>query len=714
MFAMMADMLVEEDVVYEFSRPQLTASNEMFDNFKNDTTRHNVLLAQMQSGKTETYLLAACRLLVDSQVDQVIIFSGTAELCLKKQLEDTVSGKIGVFYKKLAHLYSTEQRVSLEEARRQVDLFRQQVMDKKVKILWGVELNKYRGPSSRTLFIWEEAHYAQTEGQKPDKFLQRLQIPADGNFHALKERNNYMITISATPFSELVDLMRNKQSKKVCFMEPGDGYNSVKKIKESGHLHPFKTVEEGLERALTAAGRKRCYAIVRVFKPKTEEKVAQICLRKGWEVVYFDSLKEGEVKRRGEEVWEEMIHSVEPPHPIVIIIHEKCRMGHNLSKKYLSFVMETSINPATDTILQGLLGRVCGYPESRTAEDNIYNVDVYLSKKSMAMNEDIDKYIEMIETQHDGQIEVVPGKAKNLVTHTNQVFQPISPFKLTRDESITDRKQDIENFVVESLRSGRFEHKNGRSIQGEVCSKVCEAYDQDLIAKGKDEFGKFWFRIHEISPDREICGKDFALDMVRCFQSGESKEFVNAKRTDIKTDEIDIFIFTKGTGKKTGTKGRYVDMGSPDFDYNTVFVTSHVFPSLTEELPITTRKEVFVSRLADQTPVVSNGAFMLLMPIETCDSVELMKTTLSRFVEISQTEPSTRQVSSLTDMSKPVGQQNVPIVVSAEVWEAIQSHGEIYAFIKRTHGVSLKCTVTMKNIKKQQKYGLMCLNSISW
>jgi len=711
---MMETMLEEEEVVYEFSRQQITTRNEMVDNFKNETTRYEVLLAQMQSGKTETYLLLACEMLGAEKVDQVIIFSGTAELCLKKQLEDTLSGKIGTFYKKLAQLFSTDRGVSLEEAKRCVERFKQQKVDKKIKILWGVELNKYRGPSNRTLFIWEEGHYAQTEGQKPDKFLQRLQIPADGNFHALKERDNYMVTISATPFSELVDLTRNKQSKTVCFMEPGDGYNSVKRIKESGHLHSFKTIEEGLVRALTAAEGKRCYGIVRVSRTKTEEKVTQICSRKGWEVVYFDSLKEGLVKERGDQVWEEMIHSVQPDHPIIIVIHGKCRMGHNISKKYLSFVMETSTDPATDTILQGLLGRVCGYPESRTAEDNIYNVDVYLSKKSMAINGDIDNYIRMIETFHDGKVEVVPGKARNLVTHTNQVFQPISPFKLTRDESITDRKQDIENFVVESLRSGRFEHKNGRSIQGEVCSKVCEAYDQDLIAKGKDEFGKFWFRIHEISPDREICGKDFALDMVRCFESGESKEFVNAKRTDLKTDEIDIFIFTKGTGKKEGTKGRYVDMGSPDFDYNTVFVTSHVFPSLTEELPITTRKEVFVSRLADQTPVVSNGAFMLLMPIETCDSVELMKTTLSRFVEISKTEPSTRQVSSLTDMSKPVGQQNVPIVVSAEVWEAIQSHGEIYAFIKRTHGVSLKCTVTMKNIKKQQKYGLMCLNSISW
>jgi len=711
---MMANMLKEEDeVVYEFSSQQRSTSQQMFDNFENDTTRHDILLAQMQSGKTETYLLVACKMLIASKVDQVIIFSGTSELCLKKQLEDTLSGKIGVFYKKLANFYSSEMSVSIEEATRDVERFKHQVVDKKIHILWGVELNKYRGPNEKTLFIWEEAHYAQTEGQKPDRFLQRLRIPADGNSHALKERNNFMITISATPFSELVDLIRNKQTKQVCYMEPGEGYNSVKRIKESGHLHTFNTIEEGLERALTKAGSKSCYGIVRVCGSKKEEKVAQICAKKGWEVVFFDSLKEGEVKLRGEQVWEEMIHSVQPTHQIVIVIHEKCRMGHNLSKSYLSFVMETSVKPDTDTILQGLLGRVCGYPESRTAEDNIYNVDVYLSCKSAAINGDIDLYVEMIETQHDGQIEVVPGRGRNLIAHAHNEFQPISPFKLTRDESVSDRKPSIIRFIVESMRSRRFEHKNDREIEETMCSKIVEAYDQGLIAKGNDEAGKFWFRIHEINPGVKICGKEFALDMVRSFESGESKEFVTAKRAELKTDEIDIFIFTKGKAKDNeGEEVRHVDMNCLDFDYNTIFVTSHVFSSLNPEIPITNGKEVFISKLPDQTKIVSNGVFMLPMPVETADSIDVMKATLDRFIQISTTDVSTRQVSSLPDISNPEGQQ--PIIVSAEVWDAIQSHGEIYVYLKKKYGVSLKCSVTLKNIRKQQKFGYMTLNSISW
>ncbi len=712
---MMANMArEEEDVVYEFSTPQRETSTQMFTNFEGETTRHNILLAQMQSGKTETYLLVACKMLGASKVDQVIIFSGNAELCLKKQLEDTLSGKIGVFYKKLANLFSTERGVSIEEATRSVEIFKHEVIDKKIKILWGVELNKYRGPRENTLIIWEEAHYAQSEGQKPDKFLQRFQIPADGNFHELKERNNYMITISATPFSELVDLIRNKQSKQVCYMEPGEGYNSVKRIKESGHLHCFKSIETGLEQALTKAGSTCCYGIVRVHDIKKEEKVAEICSRKGWEVVFFDSLKVEEVERhrRGEEVWAEMIRSVQPTHQIVIVIREKCRMGHNLSKSYLSFVMETSENPKTDTILQGLLGRVCGYPESRTPEDNIYNVDVYLNTKSIAikppaMKSDIDMYIEMIETQHDGRIEVIPCRGRNLITETQKQFQPISPFKLTRDETILDKKNDIVQFVVESMRSGRFEHKNGREIEGEMCSKIVEAYDH-IQEHGKD--GGFMFNIHyidtkvrtrrnkmgELKECEKICDDEFAKDMNRAFNSGESKEFVAANRKNIPTDEIDIFIFTRDV--------KYQVCMDDDFDYNTIFVTSHVFPSLTDAIPITNHKEVFMGKLPDGTETISNGALVIPFPVETCESIESMKTNLDKSIETCRRLKRPGQVSRI----------DKPIVVSTAVWNAIQTHGEIHTFLKKKYGVSLKCSITYKTFTKQQQLGYITLNSISW
>ena len=51
------------------------------------------LLAQMQSGKTEAYLLVACEMYRRGRVDGIAIFSGNSETDLKQQLEVIIHGK---------------------------------------------------------------------------------------------------------------------------------------------------------------------------------------------------------------------------------------------------------------------------------------------------------------------------------------------------------------------------------------------------------------------------------------------------------------------------------------------------------------------------------------------------------------------------------------------------------------------------------------------
>ena len=62
--------------------------------------RWTTLLAQMQSGKTETYLLIACELLYVERVEDVVIFSGNAETDLKDQLVDIIGGVEPKFWRK--------------------------------------------------------------------------------------------------------------------------------------------------------------------------------------------------------------------------------------------------------------------------------------------------------------------------------------------------------------------------------------------------------------------------------------------------------------------------------------------------------------------------------------------------------------------------------------------------------------------------------------
>jgi hypothetical protein len=363
----------------------------------------------MQSGKTETYLLTAWEMVRAGKVENVVIFSGNSEIYLKEQLASTLRGS--VFEDKYeAYLKNKKDEGGKGFDDKGVSIEPRQVIrklkewaqfdseDPKIQILWGTEMKKYKGPRTNTLFIWEESHYAQTSRQSPDRFLQDMKISPDGDFKTFFEegkKDNYMVSISATPFSELSDLHHLSQTKRVVFMLPGDGYNSVKRMRDNGRIKTFTNLSEGIIGALSCAEstRRTSYAIIRIT-PKTAEETeeliqqhnATVDKQQQWKVYYFDSLSSGKEKEDGDRIWKNMTNV--PQHNTVILIRGKCRMGHDLSKKHLSFVMETSKKPNTDTLLQGLLGRACGYPRSAVAEeDNIYQVEVYLYEKIIKSKE---------------------------------------------------------------------------------------------------------------------------------------------------------------------------------------------------------------------------------------------------------------------------------------------------------------------------------------
>ena len=102
------------------------------------------------------------------------------------------------------------------------------------------------------------------------------------------------------------------------------------------------------------------YAIVRITN-KNEETVKAIIKSNGWKCVVYDSVSTGQEKVEGKRVWDGM--RAAPQVDTAILLRGKCRMGKNLEKKHILFVMETARQSRTDTVLQGLLGRVCGYSE---------------------------------------------------------------------------------------------------------------------------------------------------------------------------------------------------------------------------------------------------------------------------------------------------------------------------------------------------------------
>ena len=83
----------------------LTAGQHILHTFTNSSDlqviRYALLVAQMQSGKTFTYMFLFMEMFRIKRIDTVVIFSGNAELALKKQTQECLDNReFEEFYKR--------------------------------------------------------------------------------------------------------------------------------------------------------------------------------------------------------------------------------------------------------------------------------------------------------------------------------------------------------------------------------------------------------------------------------------------------------------------------------------------------------------------------------------------------------------------------------------------------------------------------------------
>ena len=631
-----------------------------------------ILQAQMQSGKTETYLFDACERLRLGFVENVIIFSGNAETDLKEQLKKEVLGlgdakfygKYEIYLEEVIGLSTRERRPILDKVKTNI------------QVVWGTELKNYSGPTTNTLFIWEESHHAQSVNNCPAKFLRSVGISANGDNAILNQKNNFVVSISATPFSELSDNHHMSQCKLVIIMTPGVNYVSVKTIRDSGRLMGYINMQEGLQRALATPHDSPMYAIVRI-SVKNEEIVKSIISRCGWNYVVFDSLAKGEEKIIGDNAWNNM--GTKPDQDTVILIRGKCRMGKNLQKSHVLFVFETAKNSNTDTVLQGLLGRVCGYA------DGSERIVVWLNSKIINSGE-IDRYVDMT----DG-VEIIPRKAMNLANDVIRVHQPIVPIKITRDMAISatnDRLKIIDDVVDAILVSN---HR--------ICNKNTDRDFKELIEKVRDALTcRQNFKCHYLS-DKKKTYKGKAEEIVKGFRNGVPTYLGSGCGINSEATEINVWI------------PKDVDVMERDV----IYITAHVRnpDAAYTAFPQTTRREIFAYGLEDGTDAVANGSFSIDLSVETAHSVEAMKDDIDFILDLSMKRPSSNKkiVSNCDEKTK----EFKGIVVNKAVLAAISPNGVIWKEMKEKYGVELALVKSRGAVPKVIKgAGLAKLAAISW
>jgi|694.fasta_scaffold55881_4 hypothetical protein len=678
------------------SNQQIDAGNEIIENFLNSPNgvRWVILLAQMQSGKTETYLFVCCELIRRSVVNSVVIFSGNAETDLRDQLKKEIKGH-SKFYSKY--------EIYLEEKLTISTRMRQPIKDKiinNIKILWGTDLNKNADSYTNTLFIWEEAHHAQSIHQCPDKFLKNVGVSADGDSVRLSENGNFVISISATPFSELSDIFHHQQNKEVVYMRPGIGYNSVKNILDSGRLKSFDNVENGLKEALRTPHDSHKYGIVRISN-KNEDTIKRIIQDCGWNFVVFDSLLTGQAKELGQKTWDGMKQA--PERDTVILLRGKCRMGKNLEKEHVLFVMETAKTSNTDTVLQGLLGRVCGYSKGSD------KVDVYLHQKIIRSGE-IQRYIDLTEGQ-----DIIPSKACNLEKTT--IFKtryPIVPFMVSNVDTNGDSRSRIIRKVLQQIGTSDFDF-------GKTDSEQFQEIKERLLSFGEHSNSGVEIEVHYVSKNlnetNEIRRKKWHefSEHIRYFNTSDDTSPITLWHTGIEKVKRDGTILEEGRiinifYYKDNNEQYGIQAGSA-FIYGVTEKAnrSYVFKT---NIPKTTGREVFAHSLEDGSTVVSNGGFTIKMPIETSRNLVSMKDQILYFAQLTLEFPDSRSVDSQWDNKN---KKYTGILVNQEIRDALLPGGEIYREVFDRFGFTISMVESSNRLDERiRRMGFTRFASICW
>jgi len=395
---------------------------------------HYILLVlQMQGGKTNSYLYSALRLLDLKTIKRVIIITGSSDLDLYEQLNDSI--------KTAVHSYVFDYHNDSNS--------KAIIYEKQIKIYKPSELKKIKDLLDDTLIIHDETHYAQSKDNIPYKdFYKKFNIEQSlhNDFTEIKKRNLFILGISATPFSEIIanktvelnlldDITPvndcNRDQKSIIYGDVGDTYVGIREYYQSNRIKFYdfskKHIYDNVYNILKNISNKK-YFIVRSKSPDIQfQCLADRC---GYDYKELNSKTEASKKNDiGHEPFGFL--ETEPERPTIIHIKAFARMGKVLNKMYISGVLETSIKPKTDTLLQALPGRMCGYD---THSD--ITIHVSIEAKTELDSYTSNKYDEICKAMN------IIGKSKskqnqhtmeNYTKDTNETWwNPIVPFKIEK------------------------------------------------------------------------------------------------------------------------------------------------------------------------------------------------------------------------------------------------------------------------------------------
>jgi len=681
----------------KISAEQTDAKSAIVETYTEANCRYVILTAQMQSGKTTVYYFVGAEMLRLAKVKKVIIFSGNSEKELRDQVTNSAADKFFDLYAR----YLRESGMDEDES---ADVVEQ--IKPKFKVVWGAHnLVNYRCDDyTDTLYAWDESHFAQNNTMKPAEFLRFVGVAANGDPTVLEEKNNYFLSVSATPFSEASDLQHLGQFKRIVCLKPGAGYHSVEKMLANNTIIGFDDWKICLHNACVEMG--GGFGLVRLRDGKTDNaaEAVRIATNSGCKVKFYDATTTAITSDQKVTSLQDELGRV-PQVKTIIFLKGMCRMGKEVEKTNVSFVMETATKSKTDVVLQGLLGRMCGY-------HNHTNIRVYLNNNIVRSGE-LERFVDWTHEQN-----VLPRKANNLKmnSHASSKLHPIVPIKISRGSFVIDGSRDVE--PVQENKQNLKESVIDIMLNkyNEVEDFNCETQKAEILEQmGSYEYEQFDVRIIRKDMSGNIeCPKTYGKVPSKLHELFSTRTPGKlAENNGIKADGgiIKMYWFASSFPEYNIVRGDvFVDARTESCDEN-----AQALNNIKQNIPITTKKEVFCRELETGATVENNGTYPISLKPETSTDVRTMLGSLEELIGLSLEESEFVNKPRNITSNQVKGSRWQGILVNDAVLQALKKDGIIYVVLEDKYKIKIK--ITKKSGPRAQQLiseGLTRLAEISW
>lgn len=381
---------------------QMNAAKEIIYSLSAKTTRshHAILVAKMQSGKTGvcnsvTNILSQTRIGIDLGIDKYFFITGMNDNGLKKQTYERVCQQ--VIGANVDNVYIGK------SSKRNLDT-------NKFFVMKNSDLMKYEGDVNNSIIFIDEAHYGSNDKNILSQFLYKQGIDWKNN-RDLLNRNIYVVSVSATPFDELVSDV--KECKKIIELKTSKNYVGVSEYNNSNCIQSadkdditfggniisyIAEAKERMDKKNNGVG------FIFIRTRQTAPIITDPYVTKFFDVFQMDAstsaiqynklndmmdeiYRKNELNKKMDNFKSDMVSSMSKVEvkPLIVIIKGAFRAGITIDRRFKDYIyMIYDYSVKADTTAQALLGRMCGY-RSNESISNEMNTVFYINKNSAEM-----------------------------------------------------------------------------------------------------------------------------------------------------------------------------------------------------------------------------------------------------------------------------------------------------------------------------------------